>query len=72
MPMELNENTGTVRCMKCIHFRYFESAMGHISPSALGICKSDPWDGNRGQWPTLAHPCRAFEEPASQDGGGGG
>ncbi len=56
----MHENTGTVKCIKCSHFRYFDSKLGHKSPSALGLCGGEPWDGNRGQWPTLSHPCKAF------------
>jgi hypothetical protein len=27
---------------------------------ALGLCKGQPHDGHRGQWPARLHPCRGF------------
>lgn len=67
--MKSRENTpvrrepdGLIRCALCRHFSYFESKAGHNSPHALGRCAAEPWDGSRGQWPMLQHPCRNFEK----------
>ena len=51
-----------VRCIQCLHFSYFENEYDHNSPHALGECRSTPWDGSKGQWPMLEHPCRNFSE----------
>jgi hypothetical protein len=51
------ESNGGIRCFECEHFRYFQNDKGHNSPSALGECLVKSWDGNRGQWPMLQHPC---------------
>ncbi|RJR20526.1 MAG: hypothetical protein C4582_09095 [Desulfobacteraceae bacterium] len=62
----MQEKAVSVRCIACGRFRYFENKLGHNSPSALGICTGEPWDGNRGQWPVLFHPCKAFIPPVSE------
>jgi len=49
-----------VRCAECTHFRYFQNEKGHNSPHALGKCRVESWDGNRGQWPMFQHPCKNF------------
>ena len=49
-----------VRCGDCRHFSFFFNEKGHNSPQALGKCLATPWDGNRGQWPMLLHPCPHF------------
>jgi len=63
----MQEKSGTVRCLSCANFSYFENRLGHNSPSALGLCKADPWDGNRGQWSMLFHPCKSFT-PVNKEG----
>jgi hypothetical protein len=62
--MEQKEQSVKVRCARCLHFSYFDNEEGHNSPHALGSCKETPWDGNRGQWAMLEHPCRNFSSKA--------
>jgi hypothetical protein len=54
------ERGSSVVCVECCHFQYFSNAKKHNSPHALGECPGEPWDGNRGQWAMLRHPCRNF------------
>lgn len=58
--MEQKEQSVKVKCIECLHFSYFENEDNHNSPHALGACGSTPWDGSKGQWPMLEHPCRNF------------
>jgi hypothetical protein len=55
-----NGKGSLVQCAACRRFRYFPNSKGHNSPQALGECCSDPWDGDKGQWAELFHPCRDF------------
>jgi hypothetical protein len=55
-----NGKGSLVQCAACRGVRYFPNGKGHNSPQALGECRSDPWDGDRGQWAGLFHPCRGF------------
>ncbi|OPX38966.1 MAG: hypothetical protein DRG82_02040 [Deltaproteobacteria bacterium] len=55
-----NDKGALVQCAACMRFRHFSNSKGHNSPQALGECRADPWDGNRGQWPHLRHPCNDF------------
>lgn len=68
-----NDKGSLVQCAECRRFRYFSNSKGHNSPQALGECRSDPWDGNRGQWAQLHHPCKDFVKretnPVQADGG---
>ncbi len=58
---EATENL--VRCGQCSHFSFFPNEKGHNRPQALGRCLAGAsWDGNRGQWPLLLHPCPNFNE----------
>lgn len=52
-------------CRMCRHFSPFENSAGHNSPHALGECKQQPWDGNRGQWGMFQHHCSYFEKAPS-------
>ena len=47
-------------CGECTHFRYFGNEKGHNSPQALGKCRAESWDGNKGQWPMFKHLCKNF------------
>ncbi len=62
-----SERASSVLCGECSHFQYFLNAKEHNSPHALGKCAGEAWDGNRGQWPMLRHPCRNFvkQEPGN-------
>ena len=62
-----SESNGVIRCFECVHFRYFQNDKGHNSPSALGECLVKSWDGNRGQWPMLQHPCNRFVKGDQKD-----
>ncbi|RLB42108.1 MAG: hypothetical protein DRH12_06510 [Deltaproteobacteria bacterium] len=55
-----DDQKGTVKCAECQHFSFFYNEKGHNSPQALGKCLAKSWDGNRGQWPLLIHPCESF------------
>jgi len=57
-----SEASHLVQCAMCLHFGYFQNALGHNSPHALGKCGAKPWDGQKGQWPMFLHPCKRFEE----------
>ncbi|RLB13801.1 MAG: hypothetical protein DRG63_09645 [Deltaproteobacteria bacterium] len=52
----------SIRCADCMHFSFFHNSKGHNSPQALGKCLATSWDGNRGQWPLLSHPCAHFRK----------
>ncbi len=57
----VEQNSGEhVRCGNCRHFSQFPNLKGHNTPQSLGKCLADSWDGNKGQWPMLRHPCKAF------------
>jgi len=49
-----------VRCGDCKYFTQFPNFKGHNTPQSLGKCLTEPWDGYKGQWPMLRHPCKAF------------
>ena len=70
MPGKTDPKTGhraedLISCCKCRHFSSFENSAGHNSPHALGECKQQPWDGNRGQWAMFRHHCSYFEEASA-------
>ncbi len=54
------ESKEFVRCGDCKNFSQFPNLKGHNTPQSLGKCLADPWDGNKGQWPMLRHPCKEF------------
>ena len=56
------DGSAGVECAACKGFRYFVNSKGHNTLQALGECRSHPWDGNKGQWPLLRHPCNSFVE----------
>ena len=60
--MKKVEQSVKVQCIQCRHFSYIENQYDHNSPHALGACGSKPWDGSKGQWPMLEHPCKNFRE----------
>lgn len=45
-----------VCCCDCQHFQPGTGDVQH----ALGLCRSDAWDKNRGQWPNVPHRCSAY------------
>jgi hypothetical protein len=60
-------SNGTVQCCNCVNFKYFQNDKDHNSPHALGECQVKSWDGNRGQWPMLRHPCSRFDKADQED-----
>ncbi|MBW1779621.1 MAG: hypothetical protein JRL30_02670 [Deltaproteobacteria bacterium] len=58
------DSSDLIQCAMCRHFSYFDNDDGHNSPSALGRCAADSWDGNRGQWAMFQHHCKQFVKTA--------
>ena len=51
-----------VQCVNCSSFSFFENEKGHNSPQAIGKCQQISWNGNRGQWPMIYHPCKYYKK----------
>ncbi len=65
-----SDKSSLFQCISCKNFRYFINRKGHNSLQALGECRSNSWDGNKGQWPLLNHPCNSFVEREINPGSG--
>jgi hypothetical protein len=61
------EPNGLVRCGECKNFGYFVNEKGHNTPHALGMCRTQSWDGNQGQWAMFRHACKRFVPSAQPD-----
>ena len=58
----VHDSSAGIGCGACKGFQYFANSKGHNTLQALGECRLHPWDGNKGQWPLLRHPCNSFVE----------
>ena len=59
-----SQETAAAALVCCRECNWFEHGQGDQA-NALGMCRAQPWDGNKGQWPKAQHRCVGYEPRSS-------